>query len=147
MSGRDQERGCPRLRGEPLVRQALRQAGRAGTLVGPKGRPCSKPKMDEGARRLLEADLEGRLVATLPQTREVLERVAGVRVSDSTVVRMLKRLGFSRKMIAGSSGARRVLEDRLAGTGRLGASTEGASCSRGRVRGEHLALPTARLLV
>jgi transposase len=53
--------------------------------------------MDETARRLLEADLEERPAATLPQRREYLGRVAGVRVSDSTVSRMLKRLGWSRK--------------------------------------------------
>ncbi len=51
--------------------------------------------MDETARRLLEADLEERPVATLSQRREFLERVAGVGVSDSTVSRMLKRLGWS----------------------------------------------------
>jgi transposase len=53
--------------------------------------------MDETPRRLLEADLEERPAATLPQRREYLGRVAGVRVSDSTVSRMLKRLGWSRK--------------------------------------------------
>jgi hypothetical protein len=33
----------------------------------------------------------------LPGRREFLARVAGVRVSDSTISRMLKRLGWSRK--------------------------------------------------
>jgi transposase len=53
--------------------------------------------MDERARRLLEADLRERPAATLPQRREFLRRAAGLSVSDSTVSRMLKRLGFSRK--------------------------------------------------
>ncbi len=65
--------------------------------MAPKRRPGSKPKMDGAARRLLEADLEERPAATLPERREFLERVAGVRVSNSTVSRMLGRLGWSRK--------------------------------------------------
>ncbi len=72
-------------------------AARAGRSLAPKRRPGSKPRMDEIARRLLESDLEERPAATLPQRREFLRRVAGVRVSDSTVSRMLKRLGWSRK--------------------------------------------------
>jgi transposase len=70
---------------------------RKGKPLAPKKRPGSKPKLDEAARKLLEADLEERPAATLPQRREFLERVAGVRVSDSTVSRALKRLGWSRK--------------------------------------------------
>jgi transposase len=70
---------------------------RAGKSLAPKKRPGSKPKLDQGARRLLEADLEERPAATLPQRRAFLGRVAGVAVSESTVSRMLKRLGWSRK--------------------------------------------------
>jgi transposase len=81
-----------------------------GLGLAPKKRPGSKPKMDESARRLLEADLEERPAATLSGRREFLEKVAGVRVGDSTVSRMLRRLGWSRKKIAGSSRARRVPE-------------------------------------
>jgi transposase len=58
--------------------------------------------MDERARRQLEADLRERPAATLPHRREFLGRPAGLSVSDSTVSRMLKRLGWSRKKIAGS---------------------------------------------
>jgi len=70
---------------------------REGRSLAPKRRPGSKPKLDERARKLLEADLEERPAAVLPERREFLERVAGVRVSDSTVSRMLRRLGWSRK--------------------------------------------------
>ena len=70
---------------------------REGKSLAPKKRPGSKPKLDEAARKLLEADLEERPAATLPQRREFLARVAGVRVSDSTVSRMLGRMGWSRK--------------------------------------------------
>jgi transposase len=68
-----------------------------GRPLAPKKRPGSKPKMDERARRLLEADLEERPAATLSERREYLTGVAGLSVSDSTVSRMLKRLGWSRK--------------------------------------------------
>ena len=70
---------------------------REGRPLAPKRRPGSKPKLGERAMKLLEADLEERPEATLPQRREFLERVAGVGVSDSTVSRMLKRLGWTRK--------------------------------------------------
>ena len=68
-----------------------------GRPLAPKKRPGSRPKTGEDARRLLEADLNERPAATLRQRREFLERVCGVRVSDSTVSRLLKRMGFSRK--------------------------------------------------
>ena len=72
-------------------------AARQGRSLTPKKRPGSKPKLDEGARRLLESDLEERPAATLPQRREFLRRVCGVEVSDSTVSRVLRRMGWSRK--------------------------------------------------
>ena len=68
-----------------------------GRPLAPKKRPGLKPKMDEIARRLLEQDLQERPAATLCERREYLGRVAGVRVSESTVSRVLRRLGWSRK--------------------------------------------------
>lgn len=68
-----------------------------GRSLAPKKRPGSRPKTGEDARRLLEADLEERPAATLSERREYLRRVASVRVSESSVSRMLKRLGWSRK--------------------------------------------------
>ena len=91
---------------------------RQGKPLAPKKRPGSKAKLDEAARKLLEADLEERPAATLPQRREFLARVAGVGVSDSTVSRMLERMGWSRKKIGGCLRARRVPEGALAGYGR-----------------------------
>jgi transposase len=70
---------------------------RQGRSLDPKKRPGSKPKLDAGARRLLEDDLRKRPTATLPQRREFLRQVRGVKVSDSTVSRILKRMGWSRK--------------------------------------------------
>ncbi len=68
-----------------------------GRPLAPKKRPGLRPKLGDAARRLLEADLEGRPAATLSQRREFLEEAAGVRVSESTVSRVLRRLGWSRK--------------------------------------------------
>ncbi len=70
---------------------------REGRSLAPKKRPGSKPKLDEDARKLLEANLEDNPEATLSQRREFLRRVCGVSVSDSTVSRMLRRMGWTRK--------------------------------------------------
>ena len=85
-----------------------------GRPLAPKKRPGSKPKMDESATELLEADAEKRPAATLSERREFLQKAAGVRVSESTVSRMLRRLGFSRKKECGCERERRVLEGGLA---------------------------------
>jgi transposase len=53
--------------------------------------------MDESATKLLEADVERHPAATLSERREFLEKVAALRVSESTVSRMLRRLGWTRK--------------------------------------------------
>ena len=82
-----------------------------------KKHPGSKPKLDENARRLLEADLEERPAATLLQWCELLDRVAGEKVSESTVSRMLKRMRWSRKKDQWVR-ARRMAEGSLAGDGR-----------------------------
>jgi transposase len=68
-----------------------------GRPLAPKKRPGLRPKLDGAAERLLEEDLEERPAATLRQRREFLRRAAGVSVSESTVSRALRRLGFSRK--------------------------------------------------
>ena len=68
-----------------------------GRPLAPKKRPGSKPKIDEAARTLLEADVEERPSATLSERREYLGRVCGLSVSVSTVSRVLRRLGWSRK--------------------------------------------------
>lgn len=68
-----------------------------GRPLTPKRRPGLKPKLDGTARKLLEADVEERPSATLSERREYLRGAAGVSVSESTVSRGLRRLGFSRK--------------------------------------------------
>ena len=97
------ERGMPKIEpartfgvGIPSVKRYV-AAAREGRSLAPKKRPGSKPKLDEGARKLLEADLEEPPAATLPQRREFLRLVRGMEVSDFTVSRVLKRLGWTRK--------------------------------------------------
>jgi transposase len=68
-----------------------------GRPLAPKKRPGSRPKTGQDARRLLEDDLKQRPAATLSERRQFLERVCRVRVSESTLSRLLKRMGFTRK--------------------------------------------------
>jgi transposase len=72
-------------------------AAREGKPLTPKKHPGSKPKLDEKARRLLEADVEERPALTLRERCRFIERVAGVAVSESTLSRLLRRMGFSPK--------------------------------------------------
>jgi transposase len=70
---------------------------REGGSLRPKSSPGRRPKANESARSLLEADLEERPAATLAQRCEYLRNAAGLRVSESTVSRLLRRLGWTRK--------------------------------------------------
>ena len=67
---------------------------RRGDTLSPRKHPGPRPKLDERARRLLEADVEQRPAASLRERGRFLERVAGVRVSESTLSRLLRRMGF-----------------------------------------------------
>jgi transposase len=67
---------------------------RRGDSLSPRKHPGARPKLDERARRLLEADVEQRPAASLRERGTFLERVAGVRVSESTLSRLLRRMGF-----------------------------------------------------
>ena len=68
-----------------------------GDSLSPRKHPGPRPKIDERARRLLEADVEQRPALSLRERGHFLERVAGVRVSESTLSRLLRRMGFSPK--------------------------------------------------
>jgi transposase len=97
------ERGMPKIEAARAFGVGISSVKRyvataeAGRSLAPKKRPGSKPKLDEAAQRLLETDLRERPAATLPERREFLRRARGVSVSDSTVSRMLRRMGWSRK--------------------------------------------------
>ena len=90
--------GAARLFGVSLssVKRYARIAGRGDPLKPRKGggRP---PKTDEAAKRLLEEDVKERPAATLSERRRFLEIVTDKTLSDSTVGRLLKRMGFSQK--------------------------------------------------
>jgi transposase len=97
------ERGMPKAQAARLfdvslssVKRYARTASKGGSLEPRKssGRPR---KVDEKARALLEKDLEERPAATIAQRRRFLEHISGTTLSDSTVRRLMKRLGFSQK--------------------------------------------------
>jgi transposase len=73
------------------------KAAAEGRSLSPGKAPGKRPKLDEKARRLLEANVEERPFAKLSDRQEYLERVAGVRVSESTLSRALRQMGFGRK--------------------------------------------------
>ena len=73
------------------------KTAREGGSLSPRRSPGRRPKADERARKLLEADLEERPSATLRERCEYLRSVTGLRVSESTISRLLRRMGWSRK--------------------------------------------------
>jgi transposase len=68
-----------------------------GRSLTPGKAPGKKPKLDEKARRLLEANMEERPFAKLEHRQEYLREVAGVSVSESTLSRVIRQMGFGRK--------------------------------------------------
>jgi transposase len=68
-----------------------------GRSLSPGKAPGKRPLLDEKARRLLEADVQERPFAKLAHRREYLQKVAGVSVSESTLSRALRKMGFGRK--------------------------------------------------
>ena len=78
------------------AKRYLRIAQRGASLAPRKGggRP---PKTDQVAEKLLEEDVAERPAATVSERRRFLECTTGKALSDSTVKRLLKRLGFSQK--------------------------------------------------
>src|SRR5687768_13506300 len=74
------------------------KAAREGRSLSPGKAPGKRPKLDEEeAWRLLEADVEERPFARLSDRQEYLRKVAGVTVSESTLSRALRKMGFGRK--------------------------------------------------
>jgi transposase len=68
-----------------------------GRSLTPGKAPGKKPKLDEKARRLLEANMQERPFAKLEHRQEYLREVAGVSVSESTLSRVIRQMGFGRK--------------------------------------------------
>jgi transposase len=98
-----QERGtskseAARLFGISLssVKRYTRLASRGEPLAPRKGggRP---PIADDTTKKLLEEDIRNRPSATIRERRSFLERFAGKSLSEVTLRRLMKRMGFSRK--------------------------------------------------
>jgi transposase len=98
-----QQRGTSKSQAARLFGISLSSVKRYTTLAGREdalaprkggGRP---PKADETTKRLLEEDLRTRPAATVKERRRFLESFAGKSLSESTLRRLLKRMGFSRK--------------------------------------------------
>ena len=70
---------------------------RLGESLTPKKSPGRPRIVDEKAQVLLKEDVKERTGATIGQRRRLLEHITGTDMSNSTVRRLMKRLGFSRK--------------------------------------------------
>ena len=70
---------------------------RQGESLTPKKSPGRPRKVDEKAQALLKEDVKERSGATISQRRRFLEHITGTDLSDSTVRRLMKRLGFTQK--------------------------------------------------
>ena len=97
------ERGMPKTQAARLfdvslssVKRYARMA-RQGDSLAPKKRPGRAPKVDEKVNKLLNQDMKERPAATIAERISFLESITGERLSYSTIWRLLKRLGWSRK--------------------------------------------------
>ncbi len=78
------------------VKRYARRA-RQGESLTPKKSPGRPRIVNEKAQVLLEEDVKERPSATISQRRRFLEHITATDMSDSTVRRLMKRLGFSQK--------------------------------------------------
>jgi transposase len=78
------------------VKRYVRALSKGGSLR-PKKHPGPRPKIGERGGRLLESDVEERPTLSLSDRCRFLEQATGIEVSESTMSRVLRRLGFSRK--------------------------------------------------
>src|SRR3712207_520564 len=78
------------------VKRYSRTANQGGSLR-PRKSPGRPRKVNETAQSLLEEDVRERPAATISQRRRLLEHITGRTLSDSTVRRLMKRLGFTQK--------------------------------------------------
>src|SRR5215207_8635040 len=78
------------------VKRYSKRASEGESLIPRKGggRP---PIADDATRKLLEEDIRTRPAATLKERRHFLKSFAGKSLSEPTLRRLLKRMGFSRK--------------------------------------------------
>jgi transposase len=97
------KRGMPKSEAAGLFGVSLSSVKRFARMerqkvsLAPRKPPGRPPKIDDTTRRLLEADLTDRPAATAAQRRRYLQRMTGESMSDSTVRRLVRKLGHSRK--------------------------------------------------
>ncbi len=70
---------------------------RQGESLTPKKSPGRPRIVDQKTQALLKEDVKERPAAPISQRRRFLEHITGTDMSDSTVRRLMKRLGFSQK--------------------------------------------------
>ena len=68
-----------------------------GKSLSPGKAPGKQGKLDANAMKLLEEDLHSRPALTYEKRADLLYELVGVRVSKSTICRMVRGLGFTRK--------------------------------------------------
>jgi transposase len=73
------------------------KAAREGRSLSPGKAPGKRSSLEEKARKLLKADLQERPFAKLKHRQEYLREAAGVSVSESTLSRAIRSMGFGRK--------------------------------------------------
>jgi transposase len=97
------ERGMPKAQAARVFDVSLSSVkrysriAREGGSLEPGKSPGRPHKVGEEAKVLLEKDVKERPIATISQRRLFLEYLTGTILSDSTVRRLMKRLGFSQK--------------------------------------------------
>ncbi len=97
------ERGMPKAQAARLFDVSLSSVkrysriAREGRPLEPRKSPGRPRKIGETSQALLERDVEERPAATISQRRRFLEHITGTDMSDSTVRRLMKRLGFTQK--------------------------------------------------
>lgn len=78
------------------VKRYTRMAS-SGESLEPRKSPGRPRKIDRRATKLLEEDIKQRPAATIAQRQRFLESITGIRPSESTLRRLLRRLGLTRK--------------------------------------------------
>jgi len=74
---------------------------RQGNSLAPKKRPGRTPKADEKMKKLLNEHMKERTAATIAERIRFLQSITGECLSYSTIRRLSKRLGWSRKKECG----------------------------------------------
>ena len=68
-----------------------------GESLAPGKAPGRERKLDESGMKLLKEDLHARPTVTYQDRAKFLYRLLGIRVSKSTICRVIHRLGYTRK--------------------------------------------------